>query len=344
MDQFGSPYFALLALGFAVGCAWAIRRGQDLGITRLAMVDVCIAAVVGGLLGGRALHVAVEPLPGDSISQQEHAKLQELVEASPPAELPDPELKAALTAALAAGDVRAPWNFIANMPPGATRTEAIESALRDPESVPARLWYRARPLEALQFWKGGLAYVGGLGFGFFLGFLVVLRYGASPYDVADVTAPAIILGLGFGRLGCFLGGCCYGRICEAEWWSAQPKWYVPPVGGVARYPTALLSAGFAFALFLALRWLLTRRKVRGELFPAMLALYMPGRFLIEALRADPRGGGLGLSTSQLVVLISGVPAAILWIGLRVLRPARLALPLDPPAAQPAEEDTHEQSA
>ena len=47
----GSPYFLLLAIGLALGCRWVLRWGERIGIRRLTLVDVCIAAVVGGLSG-----------------------------------------------------------------------------------------------------------------------------------------------------------------------------------------------------------------------------------------------------------------------------------------------------
>ena len=124
----------------------------------------------------------------------------------------------------------------------------------------------------------------------------------------------------FGRLGCFLGGCCYGSVCEAAWWATPPSWYPAPVGGIPRYPTAFASALFALGLFFALRWIRARRAFEGEVFLAMLVLYAPGRYVIEALRADPRGGAGGLSTTQLLVLVSGAPALALWVAGRLRAP------------------------
>jgi len=197
------------------------------------------------------------------------------------------------------------------------RDAMVAELRRDPHGVPALLWYRAHPSYVLQFWRGGLAYIGGLGLAFVLCVLVAKRHGARIRDVADATAPGIALGLIFGRIGCFLGGCCYGQTCEPAWWATQPGWYGHPVGGVPRYPTALMSALNAWLLFWALRWLYQRRAFRGEVFLALLVLYAPGRYLIEALRADPRGGAGGLSTSQLGVLLTGGPALLLWVALRL---------------------------
>jgi phosphatidylglycerol:prolipoprotein diacylglycerol transferase len=40
--------------------------------------------------------------------------------------------------------------------------------------------------------------------------------GISNWKMADIIAPAIALGLFFGRIGCFLTGCCYGNIACAN--------------------------------------------------------------------------------------------------------------------------------
>ena len=302
----GSPYFVLLTIGFAAGMVWFQRRARGLGLDPTDLIDLCIAALICGVVGSRLLHVAVEPLPGYALAPHEVAHTREAL-----AEL-DAEGRAAVEAALAAPPVAAPWAFIARMPAGAQRDAAVAAVRRDPAAVPAHLWYRARPAEVLQFWKGGLAYVGGLVLAVVGCVALARRRGLPVRELADLAGPAVVLGLVFGRIGCFLGGCCYGAVCEPAWWAAQPGWYDAVVGGAHRYPTALLSAANAAALFLALRALLARRAFPGEVALAMLALYMPGRFAIEALRADPRGGAAGLSTSQLAVLATGLPAAAVW--------------------------------
>ena len=327
MEHLGSPYFLFLAIGFACGFLWLVRTGEARGLPRLGLIDVCIAAILGGICGGRLLHVVAEPLPAHDLQPAEIAALEvKLTELD--ADL-DAELRQSLEQALARRPVPAGWQFLAEMPAGAPRRDALEAMARDPGQVPVWDWYRAFPSHVPQFWRGGLAYFGGLVVAIVACLGVTLRHGMPVREVADATAPAIILGLVFGRIGCFLGGCCYGAVCEPAWWATQPGWYAPPTGGVPRYPTALLSAGFAFLLFLALRAIYRRRAFAGEAFLALLVLYAPGRYLIEDLRADPRGGAGGLSTTQLLVLVSGVPALAVWVwgrltspGLGPLQPAR----------------------
>lgn len=321
-DLLGSPYLVMLAAAFAAAFAWAHRRAPRLGIDRLALTDVCIAALVGGIVGARLLHVAAEPLPGDPLDPAGVARVRELLPAL------EPDARAAVARALDRPAPAAAWDFIARMPAGPAREAAIAAAERDPAAVPARLWYRARPVEVLLFWKGGLAYLGGLGLATVLALATARRHGARLGDMADLAAPAIALGLALGRVGCLLEGCCYGAPCPPGPWAA------PPLGrllGVPRWPTALLEAGWDLGMFVALQALLSRRRARWEAFLALLVLYAPGRFLIEALRDDPRGGAGGLSTSQWLVLLTGPPALLGWLWLRTRGPRLDDAPRAPPA-------------
>src|SRR5688572_20685087 len=79
----------------------------------------------------------------------------------------------------------------------------------------ARLFYAKLPLlEALKVWEGdGLVFYGG----FLFGIGAVLLYGFCRkirlLNLADCLAPSVALGLAFGRVGCFLAGCCWGDVC-----------------------------------------------------------------------------------------------------------------------------------
>ena len=77
--------------------------------------------------------------------------------------------------------------------------------------------YRDNPLEVFAIWNGGLEFLGG-----FLAAMVVMvvffrRKKLSICKYLDILAPALMLGLCFGRIGCFLSGCCFGAPCELPW-------------------------------------------------------------------------------------------------------------------------------
>lgn len=82
----------------------------------------------------------------------------------------------------------------------------------------ARLFYAKLPLlEALKVWEGdGLVFYGG----FIFGALAVFGYGLIRrlrlVNLLDCVAPSVALGLAFGRVGCFLAGCCWGDVCATH--------------------------------------------------------------------------------------------------------------------------------
>jgi phosphatidylglycerol---prolipoprotein diacylglyceryl transferase len=97
----------------------------------------------------------------------------------------------------------------------------------------------------------------------------------------DPFAPAVALGAGIGRIGCFLRGCCVGI-------RSSVPWAMDFGDGVLRHPTQLYSSIFDFALF-AYLWLV-RKRIRqdGDLFKRFLYIYAVFRFSIELIRVTPR--------------------------------------------------------
>ncbi len=118
----------------------------------------------------------------------------------------------------------------------------------------------------------------------------------------DLLVPSVALAQGFGRIGCFLAGCCYGRETDAWYGVTFPDGSLAP-GGVQLIPTQLFSSVGDFTIALLL--LLHARKNRpdGKTGAAYLVLYSVGRFLIEFLRNDNRGSIAFLSTSQFIALL-----------------------------------------
>lgn len=150
-------------------------------------------------------------------------------------------------------------------------------------------------LAALKFWQGGLTYYGGVILALPGGLWFAHRKGLGALRAADIVAPVLMLGLFFGRLGCFFNGCCYGSPTSAWVGVAFPKHAMPV------HPTQLYEAALALALFFVLHFVIARRKRgHGEVFGWMLALYGVIRILLEILRADERGSLGPFSTSQLL--------------------------------------------
>lgn len=160
--------------------------------------------------------------------------------------------------------------------------------------------------DAAIFIFGGSVFYGGLIGGLFAGYLCMkhqkLAYGLT----SDCAAPSIALFHAFGRIGCFLGGCCYG--VEWEHGITFHNALVESANGVPRVPVQLFEAGLEFALFGLLSLMLAKGWLKNRLLAVYLLIYPVGRFALEFLRGDDyRGFLFGLSTSQLISI--GVFAA-----------------------------------
>lgn len=127
------------------------------------------------------------------------------------------------------------------------------------------------------------------------------------FDLYGVTIPLFHT---FGRIGCFLGGCCYGR--EGSWgFIAHGNPLVPEVNDVRRIPVPLLEAACNLCIFFILLKLFRKERQQGRIVFWYMVIYAPVRFGLEFLRGDAvRGIWWGLSTSQwisiLLFLIGGV--------------------------------------
>jgi phosphatidylglycerol:prolipoprotein diacylglycerol transferase len=176
-------------------------------------------------------------------------------------------------------------------------------------------------LRTFQF---GFVFYGGLIFGAAAFFLTAARRRMAALRAADLAVPALALGHAFGRIGCFLAGCCYGRptSCALGVTFTNPASEVNPVYlGVPIHPTQLYEAAGNFLIFLVLNKALDR-SLKGGLKPGAVtalyaALYSAERFLVEFLRGDDRGAlTLGLSPAQQISAAVFIAAAVILAGMK----------------------------
>ncbi|GIL23721.1 MAG: prolipoprotein diacylglyceryl transferase [Bacteroidota bacterium] len=137
----------------------------------------------------------------------------------------------------------------------------------------------------------------------------------------DVMAAVTCIVHGFGRIGCFMAGCCYGLptdgflsvvftnpVCQAE-----------PLN-TPLYPTQLFEATFIFSLLILLFVLKKKKQFDGQLFLIYLMVYAAGRAILELFRGDMERGFLinkVLSNSQFISIL--VISVALYFYLRLNR-------------------------
>jgi phosphatidylglycerol:prolipoprotein diacylglycerol transferase len=167
--------------------------------------------------------------------------------------------------------------------------------------------------EVFMVWKGGLVFYGGL-IGSTLAGILYCRIKKLPvWKVADIVAPSIALGYVFGRIGCLLNGCCYGRACDLPWAIRFPEGN--PLGS-PMHPTEVYESLLNLGLYAALAWLFRRRKFDGQFFGVYLVSYAMLRSFVEMFRGDyPERylGGWATPAHLVSIAIFAAGVVLLWL-------------------------------
>jgi phosphatidylglycerol:prolipoprotein diacylglycerol transferase len=171
--------------------------------------------------------------------------------------------------------------------------------------VPPSLWQISTGLTEM----GGML-AGNLGV-----YLFLKQKGEQPLPYLDSFALPLPLGLAFGRIGCLLAGCCYGKPTDLPWaiTYTDPHSFAGPILGVPVHPTPLYM-GAAMLLLFAWLWRTAKRQpAPGTLMTHFWIGYAAIRFTQEFLRADTANPGGGLSVYQwlcLAILLVIVPTVM----------------------------------
>ncbi len=164
------------------------------------------------------------------------------------------------------------------------------------------------------------AYFGGSGFVVYGGIIVALLVNLiylrirkrSFLEYFDLIAPQVSIAQGFGRIGCLLAGCCYGRPTDSKFHLIFPEDSLA-IPGIPLVPTQIIMSVGNFIIAGILLLLDLKLKKRGQVGACYLILYSAGRFAVEFLRFDHRGTVGPFSTSQFISLFIFVVGVALLI-------------------------------
>ncbi len=288
-EIFGEPipaYFTMLLVGFAVATWLCARLAKQEGIDPNTFIDLGLFSVIFGVIGARVLHVFADGYFWDYVH-------------------------------LCTDPAQVAWRIT---PAQCREAEGIWNAAREicqPSERDCFAW--------AAFWRGGLAYYGGLIAASVFGVWFVRREGVPLRQGVDIAAIGICVGLIFGRMGCFLGGCCFGTHTESFLGlrfpafspASESQWRAgllpqPGVESLPVHPTQLYEAIGCALIAGYLLWLRPKKRFQGQVMLAFLGLYAILRFVLEFWRADERGEILGLSTSQALGILALGLVAALW--------------------------------
>lgn len=171
----------------------------------------------------------------------------------------------------------------------------------------------AHPAMLLNVTEGFVIYGGIIG-GIIAGMLFCKVKKLEFFDYFDLVMPSIALAQGFGRIGCFLAGCCYGQETNSPLCIVFHQSEFAP-NGIPLIPTQLIMSGLDFFHFFVLIFLAKRLKKHGMVAGFYLIFYSIGRFVMEYFRGDLVRGNVGsLSTSQFIsifIFILGLAIVII---------------------------------
>jgi phosphatidylglycerol:prolipoprotein diacylglycerol transferase len=279
-------YFVCLIVGFAAATWIAARLAKREGLDHELIIDLALLSLVTGVFGARLLHVFADGYFWDYVHL-----------------CTDPRLVI--------------WRSVSSAPEcrelGGAWDGACHAVTRDCFAWAA-------------FWNGGLAYYGGLIVASATGCAFLRREGFPLFKGIDLVGAVMPIGLFFGRIGCFLGGCCFGipthSFLGISFPAGSAASYEQAESGLLAdknlpslpvHPTQLYEA---IGCLLIAIWLLARRYPRkrfdGQVMLEFLCAYAVLRFGIEFLRADDRGAWLALSTSQLLGIAMLLFCAVVW--------------------------------
>jgi phosphatidylglycerol:prolipoprotein diacylglycerol transferase len=193
-------------------------------------------------------------------------------------------------------------------------------------------YYKERLIGILKIWEGGLVFYGGLVFAFFTVVWVLKKNKLPVWKVADILAAPLAFGIAIGRIGCFLNGCCYGKISfihgvcfpakdnPAAFAQQVSDGLISPgaVCSLPVLPTQLYESLAALAIFFLLLWLERKKHFAGFSFWTLILFYSSLRFIIESLRYYDSNFIFGaLTVSQITsIVLFAISTLALIKGLR----------------------------
>ena len=173
--------------------------------------------------------------------------------------------------------------------------------------IGARIWYvwenwelfSSDILSIFKLWEGGMVFYGGF-IGGFIGGILFIKIAKLPLaKVMDIAAPGVAIAIAIGRIGCFLNGCCYGKITDSRIGVCFPARWNPPAywehlqqglipqgasHSLPVIPTQLISTLNLLIIF-GILWRIRKKGFfNGFLFTLFIGLYGLQRFIVDFLR------------------------------------------------------------
>lgn len=177
-------------------------------------------------------------------------------------------------------------------------------------------YYIANPMNIIRVDQGGMAIHGGLIGGFLAGIIFARVKGYSFMQIADITAPSILLGQVIGRIGNFMNQEAHGGEVTREFLESLylPEFIINQmyIDGAYYHPTFLYESLWNIVGIVIILLLRPHLKI-GQSILLYLIYYSIGRFFIEGMRTDSLMVTETLRAAQTISIMIIVVAIAVWI-------------------------------
>lgn len=191
--------------------------------------------------------------------------------------------------------------------------------------VGARLWdvfffdwayYSHHLSEIFYVWQGGMAIQGGIVFGVGAGIIYARRHKIDILALADIVAPAIILGQAIGRCANLLNGDAFGAPTGGNFGIIYPETTLAyhTYGAQPLWPAEVWEGQIDFVIFALMLIFRAFPHAKGQAFSLYIMLYSLARFGLEFLRGDyATPVFLSFTSAQTTSLVAFILALIFFI-------------------------------
>jgi phosphatidylglycerol---prolipoprotein diacylglyceryl transferase len=178
-------------------------------------------------------------------------------------------------------------------------------------------YYAQNPAEIIKIWHGGIAIHGALIGSVITAYVFAKKRGISFWQLADITAPSIILGQAIGRWGNFMNQEAHGREVTRAFLENLhlPQFIIDQmyINGTYYHPTFLYESLWNIAGFIILLSLRRVNLRRGELFLTYVIWYSIGRYFVEGMRTDSLMLTESLRMAQMISIVLVIGAIVLIV-------------------------------
>lgn len=180
-------------------------------------------------------------------------------------------------------------------------------------------YYKDNPLDVFKIWEGGLVFYGGFILALIVCVWFIKRNGLKLWQTFDIFAPALAIGVFFGRLGCFFAGCCFGKACKLPWAVTFSNPQGLAVLNTPLHPTQLYSVAGSLFTFFIIYSLRKRKSFDGQLAMIWIFMYSGLRSIIEFYRGDIRGAIIfgQFPVTQVIAFLFAFSSMVVFIVLKI---------------------------